>query len=215
MHYHAQARKNMVDSQLIVSGVLDQKLLDAFSTMRREEFLPENLQHLAYADATLDLGDGHFLLKPAIQGRMIQAAQISKEDSVIVLGCSVGYGAALVSRLAKLVVCDVESDEAKRSVVERLYRLKCDNVLVENKSAYQEPDGSEFFEVILVMGCLPFPPERLLKKLSENGRLLYIENSASPKVVQLTQADRSVAKQYLFDVFSPCDVKQDSGEFVF
>ena len=46
----AHSRKNMVDCQLRPNKVTDERVLTAFETLPREEFVPRNQRAIAYVD---------------------------------------------------------------------------------------------------------------------------------------------------------------------
>src|SRR4051812_28103616 len=98
------ARQKMVDGQVRPSDVTDIRIIDAMLAVPREAFVPENKRALAYLDLDLDVGEagaaGRFLIKPAVLAKMLQAAQISETDNVLVVGCATGYAAAVIARFA-------------------------------------------------------------------------------------------------------------------
>src|SRR6202048_5187654 len=98
------ARQKMVDGQVRPSDVTDFRIIDAMLAVPREAFVPESPRALAYLDLDLDVSEGgsltRYLIKPAIIAKMLQAADVSDTDSVLVAGCASGYTAAVVARLA-------------------------------------------------------------------------------------------------------------------
>src|SRR6476619_15915 len=100
----ATARQKMVDGQVRPSDVTDIRIIDAMLAVPRETFVPENKRALAYLDLDLDVSEGgsarHFLIKPAVLAKMLQAAEIRETDHVLVVGCATGYAAAVIARFA-------------------------------------------------------------------------------------------------------------------
>jgi protein-L-isoaspartate(D-aspartate) O-methyltransferase len=101
MPNYAAARINMVDSQIHPSGVVSAPVLDAFRTVPREMFVPEDLRGRVYADEDLMLGNGQFLMDPAVLARMIEAANVQPQDVILNIGDSTGYSSAILAELAK------------------------------------------------------------------------------------------------------------------
>ncbi|OYW16261.1 MAG: protein-L-isoaspartate O-methyltransferase [Novosphingobium sp. 12-64-8] len=99
----SKARRAMVDSQLRVSGVNDPDILAAFSSVKREEFVPADRRAVAYADRAVPLGDGTVLAPALTHGQMLTAAEIDKNDTVLVIGAPGTYLAALAAELATSV----------------------------------------------------------------------------------------------------------------
>jgi protein-L-isoaspartate(D-aspartate) O-methyltransferase len=70
------ARTNMVDNQVRTWDVLDPRVLDVLARVRREDFVPERFRAMAFVDTELPLGHGEVMLKPVIEGRILQALAI-------------------------------------------------------------------------------------------------------------------------------------------
>ena len=109
------ARQKMVDGQVRPSDVTDIRIIDAMLAVPREAFVPEHQRALAYLDLDLEVSEGasakRFLIKPAVIAKMLQAAEITDADNVLVVGCATGYSAAVVAKLAGRVTA-TESDPA-------------------------------------------------------------------------------------------------------
>ena len=76
------ARANMIERQLQPNKVTDERLIDAFASVRREAFVPERLSAIAYTDDDLPLGDGRYLMAPMVAARLLQAAEIDRKSVV-------------------------------------------------------------------------------------------------------------------------------------
>src|SRR6187549_1790083 len=103
----AALRTRMVDSQLKTEGVTDPAVLAAFGAVPREAFVPSRLKALAYVDNDLlikpsdGIASGRYLMEPAPLARLVQAAEIKPDDTVMVVGAGLGYTAAVAARLAR------------------------------------------------------------------------------------------------------------------
>jgi protein-L-isoaspartate(D-aspartate) O-methyltransferase len=107
------ARQKMVDGQVRPSDVTDFRIIDAMLAVPREIFVPQSQRALAYLDLDLEVSEGtapkRYLIKPAVTAKMLQAAEITNTDRVLVVGCATGYVAALAASLAGQVTA-TESD---------------------------------------------------------------------------------------------------------
>ncbi len=97
------ARRAMIDSQLRVTGVNSPAILAAFNGVPREDFVPADRRAVAYADRAVPLGDGKALSPALTYGQMLEAAEVTGADSVLVISGN-GYLAALASKLSGQVV---------------------------------------------------------------------------------------------------------------
>ena len=100
----ARARENMVEQQIRPWDVLDVRVLDTLARMPREAFVAESLRGLAYADTALPVGHGETMLKPVMEGRILQALLPTATESVLEIGAGSGYLTACLARLAREVV---------------------------------------------------------------------------------------------------------------
>jgi len=58
------ARQQMVDQQILTWEVLDPRVLDVFSMVPREAFVPPEYRELAFADTPIPIGLGQSMLAP-------------------------------------------------------------------------------------------------------------------------------------------------------
>src|SRR4051812_26124843 len=100
----AKARENMVEQQVRPWDVLDVRVLDVLSQMPRDAFVPEAYRALAYADLALPIGHGELMLKPVVEGRMLQSLALAPTDDVLEVGTGSGFVTACLSRLAREVL---------------------------------------------------------------------------------------------------------------
>ncbi|PTD95616.1 protein-L-isoaspartate O-methyltransferase family protein [Pseudothauera lacus] len=166
-----KARFNMVEQQVRPWEVLDQDVLDLLMTVRREEFVPAAYRNLAFADVEIPLPCGQVMLKPVIEGKILQALQVRHSDSVLEVGAGSGYFAALLAARAEWVrSVDIEP-ELVRLAHDNLERYGVDNVIVEEGDAAQGWPERAPYDVIVVSGGLPQLPRALLDQLRPGGRL--------------------------------------------
>src|ERR1700759_4367174 len=93
------ARQQMVDQQIRTWEVLDPRVLDVFSQVPREAFVPAQYRELAFADTPIPIGLGQHMLAPKLQGRILQALSVAPNDSVLEVGTGTGYLSACLSLL--------------------------------------------------------------------------------------------------------------------
>src|SRR5665213_1026054 len=101
MSGYEAARANMIERQLQPNKITDERVINAFASLRREVFVPEKLRAIAYSDSELALGTGRYLMAPMLAARLLQAAEIARGDNVLVVGAGVGYEAALTALLGR------------------------------------------------------------------------------------------------------------------
>lgn len=171
---YSAARYNMVESQLRPNKVTDQRLVDAFLAVPRDQFVPPALRGVAYVDKAIPVGNGRFLLEPMVLGRLLQEARIAATDLVLDVGTATGYSAAIIGRVAATVVA-VESDAALAAQANQaMQTLGVDNAAIVqgNLAAGWAKQGP--YDVIVVEGAAATVPQALLDQLAEGGRLVTV-----------------------------------------
>ena len=94
------ARFNMIEQQIRPWEVLDHQVLSTLQQVNREDFVDPAYRGLAYADCQIPIANGVRMLPPTIEGRMLQALLLDKDDDVLTIGCANGYIIACIARLA-------------------------------------------------------------------------------------------------------------------
>src|SRR5262245_4464625 len=153
----ANARQKMVDGQVRPSDVTDSRIIDAMLAVPREAFVPENKQALAYLDLDLDVSAAgstkRFLIKPAVLANMLQAAEISETDRVLVVGGATGYAAAVIAKFVPDVTV-TESDPALAATAKDvLAGIGCGNVAVQTAAAADGDQAGAPYDVIVLNGA--------------------------------------------------------------
>ena len=62
----------MLEEQIKKRGIKDQAVLDAIKEVKRHEFIPDNLQRLAYSDSPLPIGYDQTISQPYIVAYMTE-----------------------------------------------------------------------------------------------------------------------------------------------
>ena len=86
----SQARTAMVDSQVRPNDVTKYSIIAALLNTERENFVPEAMRSVAYADAPISLDDGRVLLDARVFSKLLDALNIQPTDFVLDIGCGLG-----------------------------------------------------------------------------------------------------------------------------
>lgn len=142
------ARRAMIDSQLRVSGVNNERVLAAMSTVARENFVPTEARGHAYIDRAIPLGQGRALAAPLVQGLMLSEAMPQPGERVLVVSSGSGYLSALVEAMGALVD---SVDAADAGTVKR---------------------NAGLYDLILIDGAIEELSDGLAAALAEGGRIV-------------------------------------------
>jgi protein-L-isoaspartate(D-aspartate) O-methyltransferase len=202
------ARQNMVDCQVRPSDVTDIRIIDAMLDVPREAFVPANQRAMAYLDLDLDVGEAasskRFLIKPVVIARMLQAAEITDADNVLVVGCASGYAAAVVAKLAAKVTA-TESDSALAAKArDVLAQIGLANVTVQTAAAADGAAANAPYDVIVLDGATEIVPDRLYQQLKDGGRLVGVfATTKPPRAMIVTRSHGDFGNRALFDAVVP------------
>lgn len=202
----AQARQNMVQSQIRPNSVTDPLVVAALSQIPRENFVPEPLKDVAYVDEALPIAEGRFLMEPMVLARLLQAAAVQPSDVALVIGAGTGYGAAVMSTMATTVVA-LECDGALAARASGTFSaLDIDTVaVVEGSLNAGYPDQAPY-DVILIEGAIASVPEVISAQLAEGGHLVVIVNGkggAMGEGILMTRTENTLTQRSIFDASTP------------
>jgi protein-L-isoaspartate(D-aspartate) O-methyltransferase len=113
----------MIDAHLARRGITDPKVLDAFRSVLREDFVSQELSEFAYEDTPLPIGEGQTISQPYIVALTLQELGLRGGERVLEVGTGSGYAAAVLSRIASEVFTIERVPSLAESAKERLERL--------------------------------------------------------------------------------------------
>jgi protein-L-isoaspartate(D-aspartate) O-methyltransferase len=164
--------QRMVAEQLLPNGVTDERVLEAMSTIPREEFLSGRLRRYAYENRALAIDCGQTISQPLVVALMTQALRPQPGDIALEVGTGSGYQAAVLSRLCRKVVTLEREPALAEHASETLMRLGFDNVEVAVADGSQGWPASAPYDIILVACAAPDLPAALVEELAPGGRLV-------------------------------------------
>jgi protein-L-isoaspartate(D-aspartate) O-methyltransferase len=197
------ARQHMIYHQIRPWDVLDPRVLNALATVPRERFVPEKFRDLAFADTTIPLPCGQYMLKPVVEGRLLQYLDVQDDNRVLVVGTGSGFITACVAQLADQVVSVDIHGELVEAAAQKFADEHIRNVELDVQD-YRKLDAVAGFDRILVTGSMPLFDERLPEWLKPGGKLVLIVGEAPAMEVERgTRADSSYTREALFETVVP------------
>ena len=186
--------QNELTNHLTDAGVLKtSRIVDAFRTIDRADFVPRKYLNEAYGDYPLPLGYGQTISQPTTVAFMLEKLQPQAGEKILDVGSGSGWTTALLAQIVGPAgkVCGVE-------IVPELAELGRKNL------ANYELNWAEIKLVTGELGCPPLapfnkilvsaaaeePPDELLSQLKSGGRLVIpIQNS-------IWQIDKAAAGKF-------------------
>lgn len=166
-----QARTNMVDNQVRPVEVTDPRVLEVLGSVRREDFVPARYRTLAFADMMLPIGHGETMLKPIVEGRLLQGLDLVGTERVLEVGTGTGFLTACLARLA----LEVTSVEIHPDLAE-MARAQIANAGIRN-ARIEVGDGlagirpGAPFDVVVLGGAVHALPAVVRDLVARGGRL--------------------------------------------
>jgi protein-L-isoaspartate(D-aspartate) O-methyltransferase len=185
----SQAREKMVEQQVRPWDVLDLRVLEVLARLPREAFVADAYKALAYADLELPLAGAQKMMKPVVEGRMLQALELQPGEDVLEIGSGSGFATACLAALAREVV-SLEIDPALAAGA----RTALDstglgsNVRIETADVFTWQTERKF-DAICLTGAVDTLPLQLLAWLRPNGRLFAVRGHEPAMEAVLVRGD--------------------------
>ena len=180
------ARRRMVEEQLVKRDVCDRRVLAAMGRVPRELFVPDELRDRAYDDAALPIGGGQTISQPAMVALICELLELRGDERVLDVGTGSGYQAAVLAELAA-EVHTIErrpelADSARASIEAAGYG---DRVVVHVGDGTLGDPGHAPFAAIAVAAAAPDVPRALYAQLEPDGRLVLPVGNRHDQLLQL------------------------------
>jgi protein-L-isoaspartate(D-aspartate) O-methyltransferase len=173
------ARYNMVEQQVRTWDVLDERVLGLLEDIHREDFVPVRYRKLAFADLAIPLEHGQVMMKPVVEGRMLQAVDVQPDESVLEIGTGSGFVTACLARLARNVVSVDIFEDFSKAAGRALKEKELHNIELHSGDVLGGWEPEQAHDVLLVTGSISDVPEHFRGWVNPGGRM-FIVNGESP-----------------------------------
>tara|TARA_Y100000034_G_scaffold24871_1_gene29226 strand:+ start:1296 stop:1988 length:693 start_codon:yes stop_codon:yes gene_type:complete len=171
------------------------EILQTFSKVKREDFIPKEIKKYAYEDISLPIGDGQTISQPYTIAMMFSLLELKKGQKVLEIGSGCGYVLALLSEILgyKGEVYGIEivkelAEKSKRNLKEyknvkvynkngrlglgenvRFPRRQLEIAQPRQEGKSKKTMGCLYFDAILISARNKEIPEKLVLQLKNNG----------------------------------------------
>ena len=161
---------NMVKNHIRSLNVIDEKVLQIMQDVHREIFVPEKFKDFSYIDFEMPIGNNQSMLLPSIEATIMQALNITSNESVLIIGTGTGYLTACISILCKKVLSveffkDFVASSQKN--IEETNIKK--NITIKQKDITLDWKILKDFDVIIFTSYMD-SIENILENMRENAR---------------------------------------------
>lgn len=178
-------------------GITDHALGNAFEATPRKAFTPDIYAADAYADRLIPLPCGQTMEAPTVLAQLIQAANLSRDATVLEIGVGSGYLSALLARLTRRVI----GLERYRSLAEAARRAlesqRISNVEVVLADGLSGWPAAAPYQAIIATGSVVSLPQPWLEQLAPGGHLVApVGPAAGPQTwVHFTKGEDGTTSQ--------------------
>jgi protein-L-isoaspartate(D-aspartate) O-methyltransferase len=175
--------------ELTGKSSLDERVMAAIAKVPRHEFVPIELQPLAYANTPLPIGCEKTISQPFIVALMTDLLEISAEDVVLEIGTGLGYQAAILGELARKVYSMEIIEELGMQAQQRLHRLGFTNIETRIGNGYHGWSEHAPFDKIILTAAPDLIPPPLLHQLKAGGKMVLPAGLPDAQQLLLVQKD--------------------------
>ncbi|MDQ1118113.1 MULTISPECIES: protein-L-isoaspartate O-methyltransferase [Pseudoxanthomonas] len=191
---YAQARENMVEQQIRPWDVLEPRVLDTLATLPREAFVPPAHRAVAYADLELPLGHGQRMMKPVVEGRVLQALDVQPGEDVLEIGTGSGFLTACLAALGREVVSLELHPELAAFAQANLQAAGLgSNVRIETADALAWATDRKF-DAVCITAAVDTLPLGFMELVRPGGRLFVVRGRSPAMEAVLVHNDTSGAR---------------------
>lgn len=169
-----QARFNMVEQQVRTWEVLDERVLELLETTHREDFVPVRYRKMAFTDMAIPLDHDQTMMKPVVEGRLLQSLELKPDETVLEIGTGSGFITACLAQLAKHVVSVDVYEQFSKEVAAKLKEKGIHNVELETGNAMTGWQPEHAHDVLVVTGSVPTIPDHFRGWVNPGGRIFIV-----------------------------------------
>lgn len=198
-------KKDLIDYFVRKGTLKDKRIISAFKSVKRENFVLDEQKKYAYVDDPLPLMAGQTISQPTTVAIMTEALEPLPGQKILEIGTGSGYQATILSKIggSKGKVVTIERiPELYEFAKNNLSRFRNVKVILGDGSLGWPKSAP--FDRIIVTAAAPKIPETLFSQLKEGGILV-------------TPVGKELLSQKMLKVkkFKGKKVVEDLGYFVF
>jgi protein-L-isoaspartate(D-aspartate) O-methyltransferase len=133
---------------------------------------------MAFTDMAIPLEQGESMMKPVIEGRMLQALDLKSDETVLEIGTGSGFVTACLAQMAKSVLSVDIHEQFSNAAAARLKEKDIHNVEFETGDALADWQPEQAHDVLVVTGSVAEIPEQFRGWVNPGGRMFVVSGEA-------------------------------------
>jgi len=200
----------MVNTQLIPRGIRASSVLDAMRRVPRHLFVDASIQHSAYDDMALPIGEGQTISQPYMVAVMTELLDLRGTEKVLEIGTGSGYQAAILAELAKEVYTIERIASLAERASQKFKSLSYTNINVKTGDGTLGWPEASPFDRIIITAASPKIPEPLIGQLAIDGILIIpVGSRFSQQLLRVKKTKDGLTEEY----HTPCVFVPLIGEY--
>ena len=167
------ARENMLLNQVRTWDFVSPENIEIMRKIHREEFVPVQHRKLAFADLEIPLSHGQYMMKPILEGRILQSLGLKGTEKVLEIGTGSAYMTALLALSSDQVTSIDIFEDFVTSAQDKLKEAKISNAKCEKLDVFNL-NSTYKYDCIVATGSFAETPEFLLGNIKQNGKIFAI-----------------------------------------
>ena len=200
----ATLNKNMIEGQIKPINGMTEKLLSAFYSLDRDDFMPDAIKEMSYVEKNITLENKRTILKPSLVAQIALSINLKANENVLILGATTGYLSAILSHQAETVIVVEENEKLLSNSENAIKKSNINNVVFIKNEIVKGYNEQSPFNAIIIEGAIQEVPNNILNQLDEGGRLFAVvqeEEICSAKLFKKNGS--SISEQKLFNCTMP------------
>ena len=209
-------KKNMILGQFLPGLIKDEKIINFYNEISRENFLPDSFKALAYSDLNIRINIKRCLPSPFNSAKIFQEANLQSKEIILLIGANYGYEAAILSKIVDTVIALEEDKEMKNIAEENIKKNALENIVIINSMHEKGNKKLGPYDTIVSLDPGIEIKTVLLDQLVDGGKLFFFEKQnykiQESKLSVFFKVNKKYIKQKLFDLNMPSFINNTTND---
>lgn len=163
----------MLLNQIRTWDFISPETINIMQKVQREEFVPVEHRKIAFCDFEIPLSHDQFMMKPVLEGRILQSLALNGTERVLEVGTGSGYMTALLCHATKHVTSIDIHQNFTDSAIEKLSEAHINNYDCHQGDIFNYQPNTKF-DCIVATGSFDEVPHFLLDFVEQHGKVFAI-----------------------------------------
>jgi len=175
----------MVSIQL--SGIRDQRVLEAMRRVPRHRFVDPALWPQAYSDYPLPIGEGGTISQPYMVALMTESLKLRGGEKILEIGTGSGYQTAILAEFSSRIFSVEREPNLALRARGLLSDLGYENIVIRVGDGSKGWSQFSPYDRILVTASAPRIPHSLIGQLSDDGIMVIPVGERDHQMLQVLE----------------------------